>query len=130
MHQHREKEGEGDRVKYSVLVASRASVIGAASWLFAACASALAPTERLVGAQAAPRAAEEVGASQYPRAEYHAQLAREQLDRARKLIADGDQARADIILQRATVDAEVALAVAREGAAKQAATAATGKAGQ
>jgi hypothetical protein len=93
-----------------------------AALIFAGCASAPEPTERLVGAQAALRAAEEVGAKRFPQAEYHVQLAREQLEHARKLIADGNNERAELILRRATSDAEVAVAVAREGAAKQAAT--------
>lgn len=88
------------------------------------CASTPQPTERLVGAESALRAADEVGAKTYPQAEYHAQLAREQLEHARKLMADGDNERADLALRRATADAEVAVAVAREGAAKQAASSA------
>ena len=87
-----------------------------------ACASTPQPTERLVGAEASLRAADEVGAKRYPQAEYHAQLAREQLEQARKLMADGDNERADMVLRRATADAEVAVAISREGAAKQAAT--------
>lgn len=87
-----------------------------------ACASAPQPTERLVSAEASLRAADEVGAKRYPQAEYHAQLAREQLEQARKLMADGDNERADMLLRRATADAEVAVAISREGAAKQAAS--------
>lgn len=124
------KENEVNRVKCTGLLAYRWSAIGLVALASSACASAPEPTERLVGAQAALRAAEEVGANQYPQAEYHAQLAREQLARARKLMADGEQERADMMLQRATADAEVALAVAREGAAKQAVNAAAGKAAQ
>jgi hypothetical protein len=100
------------------------SLMYSAALVGSGCASAPEPTERLVGAQAALRAAQEVGADRYPQAQYHAQLAKEQLEQARKLIADGDNERAELLLRRASADAEVAVAVAREGAAKQAATAA------
>jgi hypothetical protein len=90
----------------------------------AACASAPEPTDKLVSAQAAMRAAKEVGAEQYPQAQLHAQLAQEELDRAQKLIADGDNERAERMLWRATADAELAVAVAREGTSKKEAAAA------
>jgi hypothetical protein len=92
--------------------------------LWGACGSAPQPTERLVSAQAAMRAAKEVGADQYPQAQLHAQLAQEQLDRAQKLIADGDNEKAERLLWRATADAELAVAVTREGNSKKEAVAA------
>jgi hypothetical protein len=92
--------------------------------LLGACGSAPQPTERLVSAQAAMRAAKEVGASQYPQAQLHEKLAQEQLERAQKLIADGDNERAERLLWRATADAELAIAVTREATSKKAAEAA------
>jgi Domain of unknown function (DUF4398) len=78
-----------------------------------ACAGAPAPTERLASAQAAVRAAKEVGAKDVPQAELHAQLAQEQVDQANELIEDGDNERADMVLRRAQSDAELAVALAR-----------------
>jgi hypothetical protein len=91
-----------------------------------ACASSPEPTERLVSAQAAMRAAQEVGANSNPQAQLHAQLAREELARAKKLINDGDNERAERLLLRATADAELAVAVTREGQSHQEAAAAEG----
>jgi hypothetical protein len=99
------------------------SVLGGL-FLFGACASAPQPTERLVSAEGAMRAAQEVGANQYPQAQLHAQLAKEELERAKKLIADGDNERAERLLWRATADAELAVAVTREGNSKKEAAAA------
>lgn len=79
-----------------------------------ACASAPQPTERLAGAQAAVRAAKEVGAAEVPQAQLHTQLAEEQIIHANKLIAEGDMERAEMILRRATADAELAVALSRE----------------
>jgi hypothetical protein len=90
--------------------------------LAVACASAPAPTERMAAAESALRAAKEVGASQVPQAQLHAQLAQEQLDRAHQASADGDNERAERLLLRATADAELALAIARETASKNEAT--------
>lgn len=79
-----------------------------------ACASAPEPTDRLVNAQAAVRAAKEVGAKEVPQAQLHAQLAEEQIIHANKLIDEGEMERAEMILRRATADAELAVALARE----------------
>lgn len=87
-----------------------------------ACGSAPQPTERLVSAQAAMRAAKEVGANKNPQAQLHVQLAQEELDRAQKLLEDGENEAAEGMLRRATADAELAVAVAREDHSKQEAT--------
>jgi hypothetical protein len=79
-----------------------------------ACASAPQPTERLASAQAAVRAAKEVGANDVPKAQLHAQLAEEQVQQANSLIEEGENERADQVLQRAQADAEMAVALARE----------------
>jgi hypothetical protein len=84
-----------------------------------ACASAPAPTERLASAQAAVRAAKEVGAKDVPQAKLHAQLAQEQVDHATKLIEEGENERADSILRRAQADAELAVAMAREASSQE-----------
>jgi hypothetical protein len=84
-----------------------------------ACAGAPAPTERLASAQAAVRAAKEVGAKDVPQAKLHAQLAQEQVDQATKLIEDGENERADSLLRRAQADAELAVAMARESTSQE-----------
>jgi len=89
-----------------------------------ACAGAPQPTERLAGAQAAVRAAKEVGADNVPQAQLHTKLAEEQVIQANKLIEEGENERAEMVLRRATADAELAVALAREAeSARQAAAA-------
>lgn len=82
--------------------------------LCAACAGVQKPTDQLVSAQAAIRAADEVGAEKVPQAQLHAKLAKEQLDHANKLIEDGDNAEAERVLLRAKADAELAVALSRK----------------
>jgi hypothetical protein len=72
------------------------------------------PTERLQSSAAAIRAAEEVGADRVPQAQLHLQLAKEQSDRAKKMIGDGDREEARFVLARAEADANLALALARD----------------
>ena len=83
------------------------------------CASAPAPTDHLTSAEAAVRASEEVGASKVPQAELHYALAKEQVDKARKLMDEEENERAKSILQRAKADAELALVLTREHKAKE-----------
>jgi hypothetical protein len=72
------------------------------------------PTERLQTSAAAIRAAEEVGADRVPEAQLHLQLAKEQCDRAKKMIdTGGDRDEAKLVLARAESDANLALALAR-----------------
>lgn len=98
--------------------------------LFAlACASAPQPTERLASAQAAVRAAKEVGANSVPQAQLHTQLAEEQVAHANKLIEEGENERAEMILRRATADAELAVALAREAESQRQAQAAESELG-
>jgi len=98
-------------------------------WTLLACASAPQPAQHLATAQAAVRAAKEVGANEVPQAQLHAQLAQEQVDHATKLIEDGDNERADSVLRRATADAELAVALARQATAQKQAEAAEAEAG-
>lgn len=60
------------------------------------------------------RAAEEVGANSVPRASLHLQLAKEELGRAESMARNGDGEEAESMLTRAEVDAELAVALARE----------------
>jgi Domain of unknown function (DUF4398) len=82
------------------------------------CASAPLPAERLASAEAGIRGATEVGAEGVPQAALHLKLARDQVTQAKGLAASGDNDRAALVLARAEVDAEMALALARESAAR------------
>jgi len=72
----------------------------------------------MVSAEGAIRAAQEVGASKVPQAQLHVRLAQEQVDKAKALMQDGDNKRAEMLLLRAQSDAELAVALAREDSAK------------
>jgi len=100
------------------------SVVAGIGLMALACGSAPQPTERLATAQAAVRAAKEVGAKEVPQAQLHAQLAEEQVTQAQKMIEDGDNERAEMVLRRATADAELAVALARENESQKQAEAA------
>lgn len=92
---------------------------GAAGALLLACGgSAPPPSDRLASAEAASRSARELGAEKEPKAAYHLQLADEQVAQAKKLMADGDNKRADMVLQRAGADAELAVMMAKEATAR------------
>lgn len=87
--------------------------------LFAAAAcGASVPAGRMASAQAAIRAANEVGADQNPTAALHLQYAREQYQQAENLSRNGQGDRAQMVLARAEVDAELALALARSSGAR------------
>jgi hypothetical protein len=95
---------------------SKSIVVGLAATI-AACATAAPPTERMEASAGAIRAAEEVGAARVPRAALYLQLAHEQSEHARLLIAKAtpaSQAQAASLLARAQADAELALTLARE----------------
>ena len=78
------------------------------------CSGAAQPAARLTTAEAALRAASEVGAGEVPRASLHVKLAQEQIEEARQLINDGSDEQADLALRRAQADAELAIIVAKE----------------
>lgn len=90
--------------------------------LLVACGGSLPPpSDRLASAEAAARSARELGAEREPTAQLHLRLATEQIDTAKKLMADGDNKRADLVLQRANSDAELSVMLAKENTAKSAA---------
>jgi len=80
------------------------------------CATAPLHTE---AATSGIRAAEAVGADQVPRASLHLQLAKDQLDLARKLAENGKKDQAASMLSRAEADAELALILSHGAAEKQ-----------
>lgn len=75
------------------------------------------PNDRLAGAEAASRSARELGADKEPKAALHLKLAQEQIDQAKKLMTEGDNKRADLVLQRASSDAELSVMLAKENTA-------------
>jgi hypothetical protein len=83
------------------------------------CASYPAPSDHLASAIAAARGAQEAGAQQVPQAALHLKLADEQIGQARQMMQKGDNERADYMTLRAYNDAELALAIAREDAARK-----------
>lgn len=87
-------------------------------WLLAGCGSTPPPTGRMTSAKASMRAAQELGANNIPKAQLHLQLAEEQTRHADELIDDGKNERADLLLQRADADAQLAIAIARQDAAR------------
>ncbi|MBX3192160.1 MAG: DUF4398 domain-containing protein [Labilithrix sp.] len=72
------------------------------------------PSDRLATAEAGARSARELGADKEPKAALHLRLAQEQIDQAKKLMSDGDNKRADLVLQRAGSDAELSVMLAKE----------------
>lgn len=72
------------------------------------------PSDRLASAEAAARSASELGAGKEPKAALHLKLAQEQIDQAKALMRDGDNRRADLVLQRAGADAELSVMLAKE----------------
>jgi len=83
------------------------------------CASHPAPTEQIASSLASVRGAEEAGALNVPEAALHVKLAQEQIEQSKALMEDDDNQRAEDLALRAYQDAELAIAIAREDAAKK-----------
>jgi hypothetical protein len=94
------------------------ALIGAASVALGACASTPVPADKLAKSQAAIRSARELGADRVAPAAVHLKVANDQLDIARRLLADGDNERAEYVLMRAEADAEAAIALTQETTAR------------
>jgi hypothetical protein len=91
------------------------SIMIASPFVWGACgASVPPPTQRMADAESAERSAIEVGANNEPTAQLSLKLAQEQIAQAKTAMADDENARADSLLIRAKVDAELAIAQARE----------------
>jgi hypothetical protein len=69
--------------------------------------------------EAAIRAAEEVGSSSIPQAALYLKLAQEQTEKARRLMQDGYNERAELTLKRAQADAELAIAISKKEEAEK-----------
>lgn len=103
----------------------RISVVAVLAALAAsACGGAAVPQDKLTAAQAAVRAAEVGGAADNPQAALHLKYARDQIAQAQKLIEDDENEAAAALLDRAWVDAELALQLSRVEEAKAEAAAA------
>ncbi|HET9954876.1 MAG TPA: DUF4398 domain-containing protein [Polyangiaceae bacterium] len=84
---------------------------------FVACASqGQAPS--VTDAHSAISAAQAVGAEREPKAALHLKLARDQTAQAEAKIRSGDNHEAKLLLDQAKVDAELALVLTREAAAR------------
>ncbi len=98
----------------------------ATSWLALGCAGSYPiPTQPLADTESAERSATELGAGNQPRAQLFLQLSNEQLSRAKVAIQNGDNEKATALLMRSRSDAELAIALMREQAAKTGAQGAT-----
>jgi Domain of unknown function (DUF4398) len=71
------------------------------------------PTERLAASQTTLRAAEEGGAAQVPEAATYLAFAQQQVATAQQLMSQGRYEAADLQLQQAAADAQLALTLAR-----------------
>jgi hypothetical protein len=84
-----------------------------ASVLLAACGGVPVPNAQRTEARASIRGAEEVGAEEHPQAALHLKMAKDQVTRAERYIADDENLLARRALERATLDAELALQLSR-----------------
>lgn len=82
------------------------------------CGGAAAPNTQLTSAEAAVRAAEQAGAQELPRGELHLKYARDAVTEARALMEEKENERATLLLERAIVDADLALALAEDEEAR------------
>ena len=78
-----------------------------------ACGGAQLNQARVAEVQSSVRAAEAVGANEQPKAALHLQLARDEMAEARRRADDGDEEDAALLLERARVDAELAMQLAK-----------------
>jgi hypothetical protein len=83
-----------------------------------ACGGVPPPTQHMANTEAGIRAAREVGAQSDPQGALHLSLAQEEFDKAKAMVNDNDNKRADFVLSKAEADAELALAEARESQAR------------
>lgn len=97
----------------------RKTLLGLVGLCAVGCASHPAPTEQIASSLASVRGAEEAGALNVPEAALHVKLAQEQIEQAKALTQNDENKRAEDLALRAYNDAELAIAIAREDAAKK-----------
>ncbi|MDI6797844.1 MAG: DUF4398 domain-containing protein [Desulfatibacillaceae bacterium] len=107
--------------RIGILMVVLAAVITAVA---AGCASTPIRTE---ASTSGISAAEALGSADVPKASLHVQLAKEELEKARVLAANGKNEQAQSMLLRAEADAELAIALSHEDAEKADARAAVEK---
>ena len=78
------------------------------------CGSSEVPAKQMAESEAAIRAASEVGAQENPQAALHLKLARDRYEQAQAASKDGEQENAKVLLEKAEVDAELALSLTRK----------------
>jgi hypothetical protein len=101
-----------------LLATAAVAAIALAALGSAGCGGYPPPNDRLMASVAAARSAREVGAETSPQASLHLKLADEEIAKAKGLMKDGDNKRAEYTLIRAKADAELALSLAKESSAK------------
>lgn len=84
-----------------------------------ACGGAPVPNQQLTTAESSVRAAEVGGANEIPRGQLHLKYARDQINEAKKLMAEDENVLAKYALERAEADAELALAMAENDKAQR-----------
>lgn len=77
-------------------------------------AAAAVPAGKVTQTEAAIRTASEVGAPSVPRAALHLKMAQDQLQMSKSLMAEAANEEASLVLDRARVDAELAIELATE----------------
>jgi hypothetical protein len=93
-------------------IAKRCALLALSSAAFA-CGGAQLNQTRVSEVQSSVSAAEAVGANDQPKAALHLQLAKDEMAEARRLAEKGDGDNAALVLERARVDAELAMQLAR-----------------
>jgi hypothetical protein len=81
------------------------------------CANVPIPNEELAQSESALRSAQEIGAAQIPQAALELKLSQDELVKAREFIKDDHNEDARQTLLRSRADAELALALTRQGKA-------------
>jgi Domain of unknown function (DUF4398) len=101
-------------MKWKIRVVTVVAALGA-------CASIPRPSDELTQSESALRSAQELGAAQIPQAALELKLAQDELQKAQELMKNdrNDDARQSLLRSRA--DAELALALTRQGQANRAA---------
>jgi Domain of unknown function (DUF4398) len=89
-------------------------VLGTFAALVVSCASTAIPAQKLTDSKASLRAAEAVGAEIDPQAALHLKMARDEIREAELLIKEDENERAELVLERAEADAQLAMALAQE----------------
>ena len=118
LHDHETFAGRDQRPQRKSRMHRSILSLAIAAPMFSACGASMPPpTQRMANAESAERSARELGAESQPSAKLSLSLAEEQRLQAKKAMADGDNERADSLLIRATADAELAIAQARQQAA-------------